>query len=94
MRRDEQMWHLSQHSVINLYRRFVILCHSNWNSGQAQSCGDGHFRHQPWAEVDGVNNNKTANGRACQVAFKCHFHPMNHHITKRAFIDYLLCQES
>ncbi len=69
----EHMRILSQYCVISLHRCFVTVLHSGENSRQAQADDDGHFRHQPQSEVEGVNNNETANGKACQVALKCHF---------------------
>lgn len=69
----EHTWILSQHRVISLHRCFVTLLHSGENRRQAQADDDGHFRHQPQSEVEGVNNNETATGKACQVALKCHF---------------------
>lgn len=35
--------------------------------------------------MEGVNNNETANWKACQVALKCHFQNVDHHMTEGGF---------
>lgn len=58
------------------------LLHSTKNSRQTLANDDGHFRHQPQGDVEGVNNNETANWKACQEALKCHFQNVDHHMTE------------
>lgn len=74
---------------VSLHSSLLLVCTGAlWHSaGTVDTSGQRWWPSQPRGETEGLNNNETANGRACQVALKCHFQTVNGHITEGVAMD-------